>query len=40
MDCLVDNGILEDDNCDIISSLTLNYMGVDKIHPRVEIEYV
>jgi Holliday junction resolvase RusA-like endonuclease len=37
MDCLVDNGILEDDNWFVCGSLWLQFGGVDKENPRVEI---
>lgn len=37
-DLLVDNGILEDDNCTVIPKLTLIYGGIDKDKPRVNIE--
>lgn len=37
MDLLVDNGILEDDNCFVVPKLILSLGGVDKENPRVEI---
>ncbi len=37
MDLLVDNGILEDDNCSIVPKLTLLYNGIDRDNPRAEI---
>lgn len=37
MDCLVDNGILEDDSWQIVPILALEGCGVDKENPRVEI---
>lgn len=37
-DLLVDNGILVDDNCTVITKLTLVYGGIDKVKPRVNIE--
>lgn len=37
MDMLVDNGIIEDDNYNIIPNLYLKFGGVDKSNPRVEI---
>lgn len=37
MDTLVDSGILEDDSWQIIPSIHLNFMGVDKLNPRCEI---
>ena len=39
MDCLVDNGILEDDSCQVIPNLTLIFKEVDKKNPRCEIEW-
>lgn len=39
MDCLVDNEILEDDNCTVVNKLLLQYMGVDKENPRCEIRW-
>lgn len=39
MDLLVDNGILVDDNCEVVSTLILNYKGVDKLNPRAEISW-
>lgn len=36
-DLLVDNGVLKDDNWFVISSLHLEFGGVDKENPRVEI---
>lgn len=38
MDCLVDNGLLEDDNWFVVPKILLNFGGVDKQNPRVEIE--
>ena len=37
MDCLVDNGFLEDDSWQIIPVLTLQFEEVDKINPKCEI---
>lgn len=37
MDTLVDCGFLEDDNWYVVSKLTLEFGGVDKENPRVEI---
>lgn len=37
MDLLVDNGIIDDDNYEVVSKLTLIYGGYDKSNPRVEI---
>ena len=39
MDLLVDNGLLEDDCWQITGPVYLIPMGIDKDHPRVEIEY-
>lgn len=39
MDCLVDNGFLEDDNYEVIPNLTLQFEGIDKENPRCEIEW-
>lgn len=40
MDLLVDNGILEDDNCSIVPKLTLVYNGIDRERPRAEIKII
>lgn len=37
MDCLVDNGFLEDDNYSIVPNLTLQFETIDKENPRCEI---
>jgi Holliday junction resolvase RusA-like endonuclease len=37
-DFLVNNGILADDNFKIIQHVSLNFKGIDKDNPRVEIE--
>lgn len=37
MDMLVDNGVLEDDNCNVVRELTLRYNGIDRVNPRAEI---
>lgn len=37
MDLLVDNSILKDDNWFIVNRVVLNFRGVDKIDPRVEV---
>jgi hypothetical protein len=37
MDLLVDNGIIKDDNWWIVTSLVLNFMGVDKANPRCSV---
>lgn len=37
MDLLVDNGFLPDDNWFFVPRLLLNFGGVDKDNPRVEI---
>ena len=37
MDLLVDNGILEDDNWEIVPFLNLYSGGIDKNNPRVEV---
>lgn len=37
MDLLVDNGILADDNWFVVPFVLLNFGGVDKADPRVEI---
>ena len=39
MDCLVDNGLLEDDCWQIVPTLNLVGCGVDKVNPRAEIVY-
>lgn len=39
MDLLVDAGLIEDDNWEIIRKLTLEFGGYDKNNPRVEISY-
>jgi hypothetical protein len=36
-DLLVDNGILKDDNWNVIVSLHLRYCGLDKENPRAEL---
>lgn len=36
-DLLVDAGIIDDDNWDVVKQVMLNYAGVDKQSPRVEI---
>lgn len=38
MDLLVDNGVIEDDNWNVVPSVILCFGGVDKENPRVEIE--
>lgn len=38
MDCLVENGVLLDDNWYEVPHVELIFGGVDKINPRVEIE--
>lgn len=40
MDCLVDNGVLLDDNWNIVKKILLVFGGVDKTNPRVEIEII
>lgn len=40
MDLLVDKGFLQDDNWYIVPKLTLIFGGVDKLHPRVEVEFL
>lgn len=37
MDCLVDNGFLEDDNYEFVSRLVLEFGGIDRDNPRAEI---
>lgn len=37
MDALTDAQIIEDDDTDHISQITIEYGGVDKEHPRVEL---
>ncbi len=37
-DYLVNDGVVHDDNYNIITSETWNHVGVDKLNPRVEIE--
>lgn len=39
MDLLVDAGILKDDNWFVVNTLTLQFGGVDKENPRVEISF-
>lgn len=38
MDILVDVGLLEDDNYEVVPNLTLKFGGLDKNNPRCEIE--
>lgn len=38
MDLLVDAGIIEDDNCDTVSTLHISYEGIDRINPRAEVK--
>lgn len=38
MDLLVDNGILLDDNWNVVPNLNLKFMGVDRSNPRCHIE--
>lgn len=38
MDLLVSDGILEDDNVKFVNRLIVNYGGIDKTNPRVEIK--
>lgn len=40
MDTLVDAGILEDDNYNVVPELILKHGGLDKENPRCEIEIV
>lgn len=37
-DLLVDNKIIQDDNCYVLENIHLLFGGVDKDNPRVEIE--
>ncbi len=37
-DWLVNQGVIEDDNYNIIVSESWNHVGVDKLRPRVEVE--
>lgn len=37
LDFLVEEKVIEDDNCERLSNLLLQYGGVDKDNPRVEI---
>lgn len=37
MDALVAAGVIEDDNCSLVDCITLQYGGLDKINPRVEV---
>ncbi len=39
MDCLVDAGLIVDDNWFFIRKLTLEFGGYDKDNPRAEISY-
>ena len=39
MDLFVDAGLLKDDNWYIIPQLILNFCGVDRTNPRVEITF-
>jgi hypothetical protein len=38
MDLLVDGGVLEDDSWFVVPNLALEFGGVDKLNPRVEVE--
>lgn len=38
MDLLVDNKIIQDDNCYVLENVVLLFGGVDRENPRVEIE--
>lgn len=37
-DLLVDVGVLEDDNYEVLPSLEVTYGGIDKVNPRAEID--
>lgn len=37
MDLLVDNGVLEDDNCYCVQKVSLRFGGVDRERPRADI---
>lgn len=39
MDTLVDAGLLEDDNYEIVPNITLQFEGIDKENPRCEIDW-
>lgn len=39
MDLLVDNGILADDNWNVVPRLILQSGGIDKLNPRAEITW-
>lgn len=38
MDLLVDAGIIEDDNCEIVGNLELAFGGIDRTNPRAEVQ--
>lgn len=40
MDLLVDAGIVEDDNVTVCPIITLEFMGIDRQDPRVEVELI
>ena len=40
MDLLVDVGIIEDDNVAVCPKVSLEFMGVDRQNPRVEVELI
>lgn len=39
MDTLVDAGLLQDDNYEIVPNITLQFEGIDKENPRCEIDW-
>lgn len=37
MDLLVDFGLLQDDNCEVVRDIRMIYSGVDKVNPRCDV---
>ena len=40
MDLLVEGGIIEDDNCNVVNEVVLVFGGIDRVNPRAEITIV
>ena len=36
-DALVETGLIQDDNCSVIVKSSEEYMGIDKLNPRIEV---
>lgn len=37
-DCLVKAGVLQDDNWFLLNEMSMTFAGVDRSHPRIEVE--